>query len=268
MYSSSKEPGKYLLIAFGWMWLLNLPRVLAFFNVISIPDWLSAILGYTAVFGPAIAAFLLTQARAGKEGTRKLWGKGWRIDFNRRWLVPAGLLMPVSGGVTVLILVILRKPIFWEYSLPPAMIVPIGLVIWLLGAYPEEFGWRGFALPRLLEQHNQLASSLILGVVWAAWHLPLFYIEGTTQTAIPFWQYMLQLLQLSVIYTWLYEGTGGSVFAASLFHASGNLTGALLPYWVTNTGRWVSFVILLIPVFFIIYNWLQKGTSTVDYQTE
>ncbi len=78
------------------------------------------------------------------------------------------------------------------------------------------------------------------------------FIAGTTQAAIPVWEYLAQTLLLSVLYTWLHNGSRGSVLVASLFHASGNLTGAVIPYWVTGPGRWISFLVLLIPAVVLV----------------
>ena len=68
---------------------------------------------------------------------------------------------------------------------------------------------------------------------------------------IPIWQYLLQTIILSVIYTWLFLGTNGSILVAGIFHAMGNLTGAVIPYWVTESGRWISFTLLLIAAILI-----------------
>jgi hypothetical protein len=72
------------------------------------------------------------------------------------------------------------------------------------------------------------------------------------RSVIPVWQYILQTILLSIIYTWLFLGTGGSVLIAGLFHAIGNITGAVLPYWTGEIGRWVSFGLLLIPAVLIV----------------
>lgn len=242
----------FSLIAFGWMWGLNIPRILVCREVIILPPLVYTLLGYLAVFGPGLAAFFLTRINNGQAGLKALWRRGWSGDYPKIWLIPALLLMPVMGGITFLIMKLLGQPIPWEYSLPPAMIVPVGLLIWLLGALPEEYGWRGYALPRLLKGSSPLAASLILGLIWGLWHLPLHFISTSTQYVIPIWQYLLQTLVMSVIYTWLFLGTRGSILIAGLFHAMGNLTGALIPYWVTDSGRWISFFQLLIAAILIV----------------
>jgi membrane protease YdiL (CAAX protease family) len=251
--NNQKQLWYFFLIAFGWMWGMNIPRALVSMEIITLPPIIDTVLGYLAVFGPGVAAFILTRINSGKQGVKALWQKGWSGLFDKKWLIPAFLLMPLLGLITLLILRLLNLPVLWEYGLPAAMIVPIGLLIWLLGALPEEYGWRGYALPRLMESNNSLVASLILGLVWGLWHLPLHFISTTTQYVIPVWEYVLQTIVLTIIYTWLYLGTGGSVLVAGIFHAMGNLTGAVIPYWVTEPGRWVSFVLLLIPALLIVF---------------
>jgi membrane protease YdiL (CAAX protease family) len=247
MRSARRELVAFFSIAFGWMWLLNAPRVMAAGGIVDLSPAVSTTLGYLAVFGPGVAAFLLTGLASGREGVRALWRRGWSVTFSRKWFVPAALLMPAAGVATLLLLAAFGQPIAWENALPLALVVPIGLFIWLVGAVPEEYGWRGYALPRLLEKMTPLSASVLLGLVWGIWHLPLHFIPTTTQYVIPVWEYVLQTVLLAVIYTWLYLGTGGSILIAGIFHAMGNLTGALIPYWTTQAGRWISFGVLLVP---------------------
>ena len=93
----------------------------------------------------------------------------------------------------------------------------------------EEIGWRGFALPRLAERVGLGGASLILGVVWAAWHLPFFYMAGTDNYGQSFPAFVLAVTGLSATLAWLYLRTGGSLFATMLLHAASNNTAGIVP---------------------------------------
>jgi len=244
--SDSRDMFLFFLITFAWTWLLQLPRLLAAVGWISLPAGISTVLGNLAVFGPALAAFGLTGLYSGKQGMRALWRRGWELHARKTWLLPALLLMPISGLLTLGVLTAFGVSLPEEYFLSPAMLVPVGLLIWLVGALPEEFGWRGYALDRLQQRLNPLSGSLVLGVIWSLWHLPLHFIPGTTQANIPVWEFAVQTIVLTVLYTWLHNRTGGSVLIAGIFHASGNLTGAMIPSWTIPLGRWLGLVPLLV----------------------
>ena len=102
---------------------------------------------------------------------------------------------------------------------------------------------------------NALGASLLLGLIWGLWHLPLVFIEGTSQAAIPFHEFVLQTMALAIIYTWLHNNTGGSVLIAALFHASANTAGAAIPTWTTELGRWINFALLIVVVGALIRRW-------------
>lgn len=89
----------------------------------------------------------------------------------------------------------------------------------------EEIGWRGFALPRLLERFDPWSASAVLGVMWALWHLPLFYLPGMPQYGTPFSSYFPYLISLSIVLTVLAQKTGGSVAVATVFHGAVNTLG-------------------------------------------
>jgi hypothetical protein len=93
----------------------------------------------------------------------------------------------------------------------------------------EEIGWRGFALPKLLESRSPLVASLILGALWALWHFPYALTAGTFLSEVPLHWFFINLLALSVIYTWIFINTNGSLLLPLLFHAAGNTTSNLFP---------------------------------------
>lgn len=263
MKSTRNQLIYFFLITFGISWGLNFPRVFEAFGLFQLPSAYAPIAGNLALFGPAIAAFVLTP-----KGERKaLLRRGWQRDFKKIWLLPTLFLLPALGLLTVLAMSLFGQPIDWANSqLPPALIVPIGLLIWLL-AYPEEYGWRGYAQDRLQNLFTPLTASVVLGLLWGLWHLPLHFIDTTTQFVIPVWEYIAQTVLLTIIYTWLYNATGGSILIVTLLHGAGNLAGAIIPFWTTSAGRWLNFSILLVTVVIIV---LMKfpGTEQRNEETE
>ena len=121
----------------------------------------------------------------------------------------------------------------------PATLFP-HLVLTLLfgGPLGEEPGWRGFVLPRLRANLHPIPASLIVGVIWAVWHLPLWWI---TDVPAPFWLYVVGVLPLTYLFTWVWEHTEGSVLLALLFHASLNTSLARLHV----QSAWIEWTVIL-----------------------
>ena len=107
---------------------------------------------------------------------------------------------------------------------PAALLLIVGRGMMIGGPLSEELGWRGFALDRLQNRWNALTASLLLGIVWAVWHLPLFYIKGNDHTAMSFWLFSLYVVSLSVLMTWVYNNTQRSILSAILMHFMVNET--------------------------------------------
>jgi membrane protease YdiL (CAAX protease family) len=102
--------------------------------------------------------------------------------------------------------------------------------IFIFGPLPEELGWRGYALDGLQRWTNAVAASLLLGMVWAVWHIPLFFMEGTYQYELgfgsaAFWRFMVFAVIISIFFTWIYNNNQRSILSAALFHFSVNFTG-------------------------------------------
>jgi membrane protease YdiL (CAAX protease family) len=186
--------------------------------------------------GPCIAAVASTLLREPAATRRDFW---LRIVDPRRigwpWWIAALLLHPaiVAGAVLGDLALGRSAPVF-EPGLDSiaALLGLAGFVFWF-GPLPEEIGWRGFALDRLLRRLPALPASLVLGLVWALWHLPLFFVPGTFQAGLGLgsprsWIFLAALAPLSVVMTWIYGRTARSTLAAVLVHFSGNLCGAVV----------------------------------------
>ena len=162
------------------------------------------------------------------------------------------------------VMTLVGLPIEWEFAPPWQALVPTFFVILLLNALPEEYGWRGYALGPMLNRSSALTASLILGLLWGLWHLPLHFIEGTVQSAIPVYQFVLQQMVLAIFYTWLFNNTRGAVSVSILFHAIGNIVGAAVPYWTTTLGRWIGFGVLVVFAIGILLIWGPRHLSRLS----
>jgi membrane protease YdiL (CAAX protease family) len=126
---------------------------------------------------------------------------------------------------------------------------------WLLnnftrsGGLSEEFGWRGYALPRFQARWNALVSSIVLGVIWAVWHLPLWFLAGSSQQGSSFWVFLANMVLTSVLYTWLFNNAKGSILVAVVFHAISNTLVQMFPEPIANLFYWV---VLGLTVMFVV----------------
>lgn len=115
----------------------------------------------------------------------------------------------------------------------PAEITLLGFLFSVVAApFLEEIAWRGYALVELQKRYSALLSNLFLGLMWAIWHLPLFFIPGTYQhelglLTIPFWQFMLAAVGGSVVIGWIFNNSGYSTLSAIIYHAMWNLSGMI-----------------------------------------
>ena len=139
-------------------------------------------------------------------------------------------------------------------SLDPGEIIPSLLFQIFFFGLTEETAWRGFALPRLQKKLNPLVSSLILGLFWGLWHIPLVFIPGSFQSTIPFIGFLLSAIATSIQMTWMFNQSKGSVLITAIFHAATDvtiaflnvMTGDLRLFWIFITLQWVMAIVLII----------------------
>lgn len=175
----------YIVLAYLLSWLCLVPIILCRSRGIAIVGPILSGLLFASSFGPLISAFVVTRWQESTAGVHALLAQGLRWRVRPLWylvalLAPpflmllANVLYAIIGGVLVF-----PKPLVW-------LVVPLNFVLVFLlgGPLGEEFGWRGYALPRLQAQYGPLRASIILGTFWAMWHLPLFFIAGTAQSLL------------------------------------------------------------------------------------
>jgi len=240
----------FYVLALGLTWAVWVPRA---------AGASMGIVGELSTWAVAAAAILAAAVTGGKPALVDLGARlvRWRVGW--RWYLIVLLGPPAFSLTTAAIYVALGGT--WSEAAPGfltgnlALLPVLVLVAALTDGLGEELGWRGFALPRLLSRHAPWVASLVLGLLWATWHLPLLFTPGRALYGQPFWLLLLDLLAKAVIFTWLFLRTRGSVLVAVLFHATANVfgvtpgvaaTGSLpLPVLATSL-EWVLAVVLLV----------------------
>jgi membrane protease YdiL (CAAX protease family) len=280
-FASIPNPWRFFALALGLSWFFWLWVILLDWNVWTYPAVLFGALG---LFGPALAEIILISRAHDKDQWRDYWQRVFDIKrIGGRWHAVIWLTPLLLNIVAILI------GIFTGWPPPefetvnrllsaPWDIIPFIIFILLLGPLPEELGWRGFALDGLQARYNAIVSSLILGTMWALWHVPLFFMKGTPQhdqlgfATISFWTYILSPVILSFLFTWIYNSTSRSTLSAILFHFMLNLTAELIP--LNKQSGIYSFILVVVSTIVIIFwraGWSppdSKGREMCFHETE
>jgi len=266
--SGTRSVITFFALAFGISWAVWIPAALASYDKIAfrMNKDLSSLLG---VFGPFIAAVITAAIYDRATGLGTLFKRllTWHVGI--QWylfvlLWPAVLSLAKTG-----IAILLGSPIpdfadppFRQlYPLPPELLKLSPLIFLpfvflqqtLIGSsMGEEVGWRGYALPRLLGVQKPLWASLLLGSIWGVWHLPLWFLAGSSQQGSSFWLFLANLILLSVLYTWLFNNGKGSILVAVVFHAMGNTVSQMFPGSTSNLFYWLvlGLTVLLVVVIY------------------
>lgn len=193
-------------------------------------EWPRGLLIFLGTFGPGIVALSLTAWASGRAGVVALLRRLIDWDVGARWYVFAISYMAAIKLLVALVhrLAMGEWPRFGDE--PWYLMIAATLTSTFIGGQTgEEVGWRGYALPRLAARMGLGWASVLLGVVWASWHLPLFFMPETSTTGQSFPLYLLQVTAISVTMAWLYANTRGSLLPVMLLHAAINNTKDIVP---------------------------------------
>jgi membrane protease YdiL (CAAX protease family) len=255
----ARFPYQFFVVTFVWSWLVWFPLVLASVGILPIgKDLLSALtlpVTIVGVFGPAAGTFYCLKTLHAKGAIRQ-YLRGL-LDFRlgwRAWLLP----ILVLGGSTWIAWIL---PELWgeprvEMFLPSLWVFPpYVLLMILLGGGQEELGWRGYILDPMEARLGAWLGNLVLGVIWACWHLPLYFIQGSAQTFMPFAGFVLLTTGYSWFHAYVRQVSGKRTWSGLYSHGWANAFVPLFPTVVMVAGAaqprywiWVSltFVIGLI----------------------
>jgi len=204
------------------------------------------ILFVVAQFSPLIAALVVTAATEGKAGLQALWKRFWNRDLSLKWLLVILLFNPMVRLIANLI----SRAAGGEHY---PFLEPNFLSLLLLGiiiGIQEEVGWRGYALPRFQARWGALTSSIILGAIWAPYHIGNWLIGERTDS---FLEFSLWIILISIFTTWIFNNTNGSILAAVLFHAvvTNGIVGCCGVSWTMELllGIYLVAAIIIVAIF-------------------
>jgi CAAX protease family protein len=180
------------------------------------------------VFAPALIALALAARAEGRAGALALLRRVVRTPAGVGWYVfAAGYMAAIKLAAALLQrLVTGAWPAFGQL---PIYVMAVAVLFSTPVQAGEEIGWRGYALPRLAERLGLARASVVLGVIWACWHLPFFFIPGSDNSGQSFPVFLLSVTALSVAMAWLYWRTHGSLLLTMLMHAAVNNTTGIVP---------------------------------------
>lgn len=242
-----RAPFVFFLLTCTYSWILWLPSILTGLGVEFGLDAAT----YTGVtvslgaFAPLSAALTLIVRRHG-------WKEGWRFfrqafDFRAKLVY---FLLALAVPLVVHAVAHYLAPLFNlqvadsllgmvvpEGVSPWLLVVPIFLFYLVLGGGQEEFGWRGYAQQPLQERFGVIPASLLIGMVWSVWHLPLWVMPGEAHAAYPFLAFLVATTSRAVVYALLYNASGQKLIIPLFYHAMDNMAVGFFPYLHMMAGK-------------------------------
>jgi len=265
------NPWLFFGATFAWTWAF---WGLGILLKISLESTFGFGLLFLGVLGPLVTGIGFTYLTKNQAGRRDYWRR--TVDVRRiglKWLLILLLFVPVLNGLAALIDVVLGGTgAVWGETLVNAASNPFGLVLSAIFAtlipFIEELGWRGYVLDRLQASRSAFMATLILGVVWSLWHLPLFFIADSYQAGLgvgtlEFWLFMIGIVPLSFAFTWVYNNTQRSILAVILFHGMVNFTGELIA--ITERADTFAIGLWIIAALGIVAIWRVGVIKTPSY---
>jgi membrane protease YdiL (CAAX protease family) len=215
---------------------------------------------------PLVAAGIVTHQEQEPGAVKALLRRA--VDYRRigdkRWYLPIFLLMPAIMFLSFWAMRGTGRPLPDSIRLPLAR-APLFFAVFFLFAVGEEVGWSGFATDSMVEGWGGLWAAIILGVIWAVWHL-VPYLQTQHSAGWIFWQ-CLDSVALRILIVWIYLNTGGSVLAAELFHSMVNVGDFLFPNYGSHFDPFVTGVITWAVAIVVAFVWGPRTLTRFRFAT-
>lgn len=243
--STKKDIALYFGLAYALTWALSFPP-----TILPTSNPLHAVGGILLHYGPLFAAMIASAVYSDWGAIRLLLRRIFVWRFGVQWCLFILFITILVRALAVAINVYIlhqEAPVFFSApgsvpsGNPLVLLVPVFISIFFQAGIAEEFGWRGFALPRLQKRYSALVASIILGITWAFWHFyPLNW-----PTLLPIAPYYLILtVSFSIMLTCVFNSTKGSVLATILFHTAANTSDWIIPTTFTAGSSGTNLLIL------------------------
>lgn len=255
--AQQKSPAARLLVSFvALVFLLSVPFVIAGF--VSDAQLLPHLpISALAAFMPALAAGILEYRRGGYAAVSNLFARAG--DFRRLpsplWYVPTLLLFPALLAISYIAMWRLGPRFILET--PAVLAAPVMLIAFFIAGLGEELGWTGYAIERLESTWSALRTALVIGVIWAAWHVVPLLQANRSWPWIAGW--CVGTVATRVLLVWLFNNAGRSVAATALFHASSNVSYFLFPSYAAHYDPWIMALTLTLAAAIVSVSGLHKS---------
>ena len=263
------------MISFGVSWIIWIPVALTGKDYQASSILLLAVL--LGVFGPGLAAIILSYRSKNQDEIKDFWHRMFDLRRIRvEWVGLILILWPILHGIAILITWILGGTIpeseLLKNVLQDPLSIPVIIILYLIQAGVEELGWRGYLLEKIQWKFGASASSLIIGLIHAIWHLPLFWMVGTNQFkmgfGLDFILYIISVISLSVFSTWCYLGNGHSTLAITLLHTTGNLSFDIFAYAPGSLKHRILVLIIMFGAIILLAYFPKRGWGKDDPEEE
>jgi membrane protease YdiL (CAAX protease family) len=250
----NKIPIRFFVITFLWSWfiwgILIILGQLNSQNVTFTPfggiDFVLMLLG---ACGPAVGAIISVYTIEGKSSLKIFFKSFLSLKFGWKVWLSIFFIFGISSMIAWIIPEFFGEERVSTY-LPSVFIFPLWIImVTFIGGGQEEIGWRGYIMPYLEKKFGLIFGGLILGIVWAIWHLPLWFVPGSTQIYVNIIGFAFGTIACSYIFSWIIKESGNRLFSGLIVHGAQNAFAALFPYSpitfdVKLTRYWIYNIII------------------------
>ncbi len=250
---SKRNVWLFFVVTFVLSWLLWSPFVLSGFKIIHLSESISSLMTLAVMLGafaPMISAMILIGQKDGKSGIKAFFRNAFSFRIKPIYylvsvLIPVLITAVAHYFVNIVGIDVLPDNLFPENLTIPVivLVIPYFILILIAGGGQEEFGWRGYAQQPLQERFGILGGSIILGLIWGLWHLPLWFMPGEGHAYYSFFAFLIYTVSTSIIIGWLYNASGKKLVVALIIHTTGNVAVPFFPIMhmadVAQPGYWI-----------------------------